>query len=245
LKQFSGFWNCDFSKPEEIKVEKSIRIHTGIDRTTGTVAENILFAIEAIDFNKTPYLVGIAKLTDKAYSKIYSLLSESLFIGKAKTRGYGEIKLNINQCTEKSKNNYLQWSNAFKSFVKSNFDLNLKEFYFSISLQSDAIILDKFLRYSPNLEDMVNFPDGVELITKIAKMTRIRGWNYAYGLPKDDEWGIEKGSVFLYKYNYDNLSQMVKFLNELEKNGIGIRKEEGFGRLKICDEFHVKFQLKK
>jgi len=243
LKPFTGFWNGDLSNPSSIKSEKIIMMHSGIDRTTGTVAKNILFGIEAVEPMRSPYMSGILKLSDRAFSKLTDLISLPIFMGKAKTRGYGELKLSIESFNKEIKNDLIAWSDKFKFFSKKIFGVDLHGFYFSISLQSDAIILDKFLRYSPNLEDDLIQLRDTELIIKSVKMTKIRGWNYIYRLPKFDEWAIEKGAVYLYRYNGVDLEKYIQALREIEEKGIGIRKEEGFGKIKISDPFHAIFSF--
>jgi hypothetical protein len=54
---------------------------------------------------------------------------------------------------------------------------------------------------------------------------------------------IEKGSVFIFSVktlNDDTLNKVYDF----ETKGIGKRTGEGFGRLSICDPFHIDEGLK-
>ena len=65
-----------------------------------------------------------------------------------------------------------------------------------------------------------------------------QGWNAILGLPKPDAPGLGRGSVFLFKLN-DTADQ--QRLAEMEANGVGERREEGFGRVRVCDPFHYEF----
>ena len=64
-------------------------------------------------------------------------------------------------------------------------------------------------------------------------VAKLEGYNIINNTRKIDELIFSKGSVFT--YNIDKYTD--KILNELvkiEKNGLGLRKNEGFGRIKIC-----------
>ncbi len=65
------------------------------------------------------------------------------------------------------------------------------------------------------------------------------GWNAAWGLPKEKELVIEKGSVFFFKYEGSDVKGLLSRLKDVEMKGIGLKTEEGFGRVYICDSFHI------
>jgi len=67
----------------------------------------------------------------------------------------------------------------------------------------------------------------------------IRGWQASWGLPKPDDVAIKMGSVFLYRYTGDAFDELKDFLNELSYIGVGLRREEGFGRVTFCDSLHI------
>ena len=67
----------------------------------------------------------------------------------------------------------------------------------------------------------------------------VSGWHSGAHLPKEDDIAITKGSTFLFRYNGDNLEKLIKGLKTLEKEGIGLRRNEGFGRIVICDPYHL------
>lgn len=81
--------------------------------------------------------------------------------------------------------------------------------------------------------------DNVECICAFNAVREILGWNAAWGLPKEKELAIEKGSVFFFKFEGDDVERLLRSLKDIERKGIGLRKEEGFGRAYICDSFHL------
>ena len=80
--------------------------------------------------------------------------------------------------------------------------------------------------------------DGVELHMTYSSYDYRSGWNAAWGLPKDVELITKMGSVFLFSVPENQTEQWQTKLAALELQGIGDRTAEGFGQIKVCDEFH-------
>jgi CRISPR-associated protein Csx10 len=80
----------------------------------------------------------------------------------------------------------------------------------------------------------------------VAHHERLRGWNAAHGLPRQDEWAVTRGSVYAYLYEGDASGQaaLQERLRDLEARGLGARRNEGFGRVVVCDDFHRRFLAK-
>jgi hypothetical protein len=78
--------------------------------------------------------------------------------------------------------------------------------------------------------------NGVALIYCNATSRRVSGWNSLWGLPKADEWAVAMGSVFLFGLPATPDWQA---LASTQANGVGSRCAEGFGTIRIADEFHV------
>lgn len=240
LKAYTGFWSGGLANPVSVKVDKRVIMHTGIDRLTGTVAENILFGTEEIDPSQEIWMTGVSRFTDNAREKLKALFQSPLFFGRAKTRGHGEVKLRLENPPAPALEDSLEkWSEGFKEFVGKEFSEMLQGFYFAITLQSDAILLDRLLRYTGDL-DLGGIKD-LKVVAAVARKVRLRGWNIAHRLPKEDEWGVEKGSVYLYRYSGDDVKALISCLGKIEEEGIGARREEGFGRIRISDPFHSQF----
>jgi CRISPR-associated Csx10 family RAMP protein len=102
--------------------------------------------------------------------------------------------------------------------------------------------MDKFMRYKSCIDEAYlkeEFElDNVECICAFNAVRGILGGNAAWGLPKDKEQAIEKGSVFFFKCNAEQ-ENLLESLKQIEKEGVGLRREEGFGRVYICDPFHI------
>lgn len=54
---------------------------------------------------------------------------------------------------------------------------------------------------------------------------------------------VKAGAVFVYQILSKEID--TKGLLELEERGVGRNTEHGFGKLRICDSFHVKYDARK
>lgn len=112
--------------------------------------------------------------------------------------------------------------------------------YFSVDLLAPGIFRD---------------PDGVPALTPaltvgsrtlgpILWMTRpdiASGWSTAWGLPKPAQLAARTGSVYVYQWNGPQDS-LLAALEALEREGIGERRDEGFGECLICHPFHLEVE---
>lgn len=115
--------------------------------------------------------------------------------------------------------------------------------YFTINLYSDAVLKeDGWLPTMVLSERMLQHlckvgDDSLQLIRAYSGYDYRGGWNVAWGLPKDVDVVVPRGSVFLFWTNRPE--QWDKALLDIERWGIGERTAEGFGQVRVCDEFHV------
>ncbi|MEW6212953.1 MAG: CRISPR-associated RAMP protein Csx10, partial [Acidobacteriota bacterium] len=116
---------------------------------------------------------------------------------------------------------------------------------FTIDLQSDAILLDEtgwrptMVLSAACLQREAQCNEPVEMARSYASYTYRSGWNAAHGLPKDVDVATTAGNVFVYRTPSEKLSMWIERLTELERRGVGERRLEGFGQVKVCDEFHL------
>ena len=118
--------------------------------------------------------------------------------------------------------------------------------YFSIDLQSDAILTaedgwQSSMILTPRmLQEIAGCSAEVTLVRSFASYDYVGGWNAAWGLPKQTDLATRMGSVFVF-YTSD-IDSWIPELKNLEKIGIGNRREEGFGQILICDPFHLRMR---
>lgn len=163
-----------------------------------------------------------------------------------------------------------QWSNDLIHFLDSPplsvSQLESEGFCFGLSFPTGAIFVDRFLRYTLDPADMIAwlspmssvdaaFPmqnrptrqldsgGRVRWVTAMTRHERLRGWNAAHGLPRQDEWAVARGAVYVYHFQgtSDERAALVQKLATLSEDGVGLRRNEGFGRVIVSDNFHRRF----
>ena len=65
---------------------------------------------------------------------------------------------------------------------------------------------------------------------------KLRGYNIVNNIRKMDEIVITQGSVISYCVDEENVKGILEELAKIENEGIGLRRNEGFGRVRICSE---------
>jgi len=63
------------------------------------------------------------------------------------------------------------------------------------------------------------------------------GWSTAWGLPKPTNLAARMGSVYVYRWD-GKLNDLLPALQALEAEGLGLRRDEGFGEVLVCHPFH-------
>ncbi len=253
LDTFSGFYRRGTEIAEIGKSEATTRLltRTGISRETGAVQEGILYNREVL--NEGQHFWGAMSFLDESLYDDFCDFADDvgsmglLRIGNNLTRGLGKLSVSefeefVPDDIELFKQRISAFNQKFHAEAKEHcIDLS-HQFYFPITLQSDAIILDPQLRYQTvlngeYLHQVFNLAD-VTLVYQNANTRRVFGWNALFGLPKAAEWSISMASVFLFGYNGTTDDTFYQKLYNIEQTGIGKRKLEGFGQVTVADAFH-------
>ncbi len=248
MKPFSGFWNGNMEAPARFVPTLTSQRHTGISRTTGTVASSIFYMTQTIaEYYKNPdtgeylpqYLSGGAWLNEEQIKCLTPLLAESVFAGADRTRGLGELEISVKDYPAPAPD-MEKWDKEFRKKIRNlNKGQEIAEgIYFSVTLQSHAILTDPFLRPVSDIPEL-NIPD-VEPVMKMVKSETVRGWQTAWGLAKPDDMAVSMGSVYLFRCKGKDRENLKNILSELLANGIGLRREEGYGRISVCDFLHIR-----
>ena len=253
LDTFSGFYRRgeDVAEIGQSEVKTRLLTRTGISRETGTVQEGILYNREVL--NEGQWFWGTMSFADESLHDDFYDFAEDvgdkgiLRVGNNLTRGLG--KLGVPQIQDFRTDDMASIKKRAGTFSEKfhteaqRYGIDLQhEFYFPITLQSDAILLDHQLRYKMALDQdyllsVWNLED-IALIYQNAGQRRVIGWNALFGMPKAAEWAISMGSVFLFGYNGTPDDRFYEKLYDIEQKGIGKRRSEGFGQVTVADAFH-------
>ena len=184
----------------------------------------------------------------------------TIYLRKYRSKGFGKatisikkykediinkenIKERIDNLTKKVRNNMLEKlkDDEEKQTDKKRKNIedelkNIDKYVISFDLLSDLVIPfsevydtgEQFLILA-NLKNKKLVFNSRRSFINIAKL---EGYNIINGVRKVDELIFSKGSVFT--YNIDDYNELLNELVKIEQDGLGLRKTEGFGRIKIC-----------
>lgn len=114
--------------------------------------------------------------------------------------------------------------------------------FFTIDLLSDAILLEEgWLPTNELSQALLRGLTGIDatLLRSFANTATVGGWNVSWQRPKPSAIATTMGSVFVFGVAGELADDDYAALAHLETAGIGERRAEGYGQVRICDEFHL------
>ena len=159
----------------------------------------------------------------------------NIYIGKLKSKGFGKVKIKIEEYKENNESSIEDRIKALNLKIEER-DETEKGDIICFDLQSDIVLPfqdiynagEQFLILSSLENKNIRFNSRRSFINT----GKLSGYNIINDIRKVDEIIFCKGSVFA--YNVDNYKNILEELKKIEENGLGLRKNEGFGRVKIC-----------
>ena len=250
----SGFYTKSNGEYEEKKVNTRLLTRVAIDRKRRVSADELLYSLNAIDpltvKGENIIFYGSARVPSSLVNKVADTLQNDIQrLGGGTSRGLGQVCIKVENSDNTDTlakricdfNDYLQTvSDLYCSLLNAEKDA-YEGTYFSVTLQSDAILTENWQSSmtltAEMLQEMAGCQVDVELIRSFASYDYVSGWNVKWGLPKEIDLVTRVSSVFVFRT--PNIETWMPALKTLEKNGIGSRREEGFGQILICDPFHL------
>ena len=188
-----------------------------------------------------------------------------LKIGKYKTKGFGKVEIKFEKFSEEKDKNISERIEKLNSQIKEDFKRFDKENNKKVEEERENVYSkDELLKEEKQklitfdfLSDMIlpfnevsnvgkqilelfdeNFGEKLTLNNRrtFVNVEKLRGYNIINNSRKMDEIVITQGSVISYCVDNENLEGILGYLEKIEKNGIGLRRNEGFGRVRICSE---------
>ena len=232
-----------------------------IDEKTRTTEESLLFSTEYTDLTN---VANKEEVFFKGNVEIPKGLFEigkkyELKIGKYKTKGFGKVEIKFEKFSEEKDKNISERIDKLNENIKKDF----KEFdkrndkekvYFGDELLKEEkqklitfdFLSDMILPFNEvsNVGKQIlelfdeNFGEKLTLNNRrtFVNVEKLRGYNIINNSRKMDEIVITQGSVISYCVDNENLEGILGYLEKIEENGIGLRRNEGFGRVRICSE---------
>lgn len=159
----------------------------------------------------------------------------TIYLGKLKTKGFGKASI-IFKDYNVTKESIVSRIDKFNKNIPENEKEELSnKTLITFDLQSDMLLpytdiydAQEQFKILANLSDNFKFNYSRSFVNT----SKLEGYNLINNIRKIDELIFNRGSVFTFEV--DNYKDELELLNKIEEEGIGLRKNEGFGRVQIC-----------
>lgn len=260
IDRFSGFYHRlhEEGYRQVASPRKGRLLRAAINRRRNTAEDEMLYSLEAIEAGQL--LAGSLILPRQKRALVEEALCETLLtlpLGGGGSRGLGRVELKEIKEAERPDldplpkrleqfNRALEEQRALYSRFDPREPLQTGKYFFTIDFQSEAILVDRFGRRCTILSPELLW--GVLGLTgKLPQPERVRsytspiylgGWSTAWRMPKEVMLGVSAGSLFVYGVE-EVTEELLASLEQAEQQGLGERREEGLGRVVVCDPFHL------
>lgn len=219
--------------------DPTVEMHIRIDPDSGRVRTGDLYGY--VTLAPGQYFFGEITCTDANIWNALQTMADlqpggavnELHLGKAAQRGYGKV------------------SAVFQPINEPLFSLQpLKERldsteHITMLLLSDAIVVDPWGRFwrgfdAAWLKRELQLPDGAEVsidcnqngeVLAFSAVRSVDSFNATLGLPRARDIAIVAGSSVRLSFKGIQLNELLQCLEKVEARGIGLRRNEGFGRV--------------
>lgn len=218
--------------PYAFDVDRMTEMHLRVDPTTARAAEGDLFSYEALQPGQ--YFAGEVQCRDAAAWQMLQALTglepgrvTQMRIGRATRRGYGCVSLYLEVRGEDEP--YLWCPQPIEDRVTD------VESPLLLTLLSDTIVTDRRGRFQTGfyrawLKEALGM--AVDVQRSFAAARTVDGFHAYLGLPRWRDVALQAGSAAALRVPRGvSLADLRQELARIEREGIGLRRGEGFGRV--------------
>lgn len=244
----TGYYGTVGNKTRGSDSNRRLVTKTAIDSRRETSAPAQLYSRQVIEEGQK--FSGFFSVADPAQEgALAAMLTEErrFYLGGGRSRGFGQVEVvevetqNVNEWLPSG--DLVERLEKFDELARSAGVLCSRQTIFSITLRSEAVIYDRYLRPEHKItpEYLGHYIDPrmavAEPLGSFVKTRIIEGWNDAHRLPRDAVVAIDPSSVFAYGIDMAP-ADLAPLLVSLERVGLGDNRVEGFGRVIINHPFH-------
>lgn len=240
LETLGGFISLVKGAPRSRhKPASTVEMHIRIDPNSGRVRTGDLYGYVALEAGQ--YFVGEITCTNESVWNMLRTMADlqpdgavnELKLGKAAQRGYGRVSA-VFQPIDKPLLHVQSLSERLTSTE-----------HVTMLLLSDAIVPDPWGRFWRGfdpawLKRELQLPDGTEVsidcnqngeALAFSAVRTVDAFNAVLGLPRARDIALVAGSSVRLSFKGIALNELVSRLEKVEARGIGLRRDEGFGRV--------------
>ncbi|MFZ2358933.1 MAG: RAMP superfamily CRISPR-associated protein [Anaerolineae bacterium] len=240
LETLDGFVSLVGGAPRsKHKPKQTMEMHIRIDPASGRVRTGDLYGYVALEPGQ--YFVGEIACTDANVWQVLRTMADlqavgevnELKLGKATQRGYGKISavftpidkplLHIQSLGER-----LNSTEGVTMLLLS--DAVMSDPWGRFWQGFDPAWLKRALRLPPEVEVSIDRSEDCEALAFSAART-VDAFNAKLGLPRTRDVAIVAGSSARLSFTGIDVQALAKLLEDAEMQGIGLRRDEGFGRV--------------
>ena len=221
----------DKSKGKGVKLErkgtsmlkaKGNEISIAINSQTKSVEDGMLFNSEYLQCDEK--LIGDIVLPEGLVDENKNY---TIYLGKMKSKGFGKAVITFGKYEKERAN--------LKARIEK-LQKQANEKILTFDLQSDLILpFNTIYNVGEQFKALVGISElKFEESKSYINTGKLGGYNIINNIRKVDELVITRGSVLTYEI--DDFNSILPKLEEIEEKGLGLRKNEGFGRVKISSE---------
>ena len=217
--------------------------HSAIDPQLLKTRSGQLFSMRCLEVGEA--FEGTVQLDDGDKTELAGIWKESeklvLRLGAARSRGQGEVEL--------------RWfdQKADTAAIQRRLDALQKQAagiggrlagksVLAVTLQAPAVVRDEYLLSRLWLEAAdLGLDPGWELMGWFSRTWTISGWHAAAAVPRTESAAIAPGSCFLFGRDTAavSLPDLAKWAAWIEEHGVGERRIEGMGEVRVCQAIHA------
>ncbi len=212
------------------ELERMVEMHITMDPETGRVNQGDLYGYVTLKGGQ--YFVGELSFANQQAWETFQTLANlpdlgqafTLHLGRAARRGHGRVTAWL---IEPQGENQLWLPHSIENRVNLTQPLTL-------TLLTDTIIQDTWGQYATSFEEdwlTKELGFAVEIIQQFTRTVYVDSFNNYLGLPRQREIALAAGSTVGLKLVDASPDELSELLKQLEQNAIGLRQNEGFGRV--------------
>jgi CRISPR-associated protein Csx10 len=199
----------------------------------------------------TLFLGSVVSRTDDDLAPLLAQIDQ---VGGRITTGMGEVAVQAQETTPEDgqviQRRIAQMTERFRASaaryarLRPTRDWQPDGAVFTVNLLSDAILYEDGWRPTTTLTaemlcEATGIPSELRLLRSFAQSDIAGGWNVVWPGPKPTEVSTQRGAVFVFQAPHGLTDDDHQRLADLQLDGIGERRAEGYGQVRICDEFHL------
>jgi len=239
-----------------------------INRRRLTHEESQLYSVSAIDTGTV--FIGMATVDPARVQLLFSCLGLIERLGGRSSRGFGRVAVSARRIPSPRSvadrvrlfnDKYQSVLMDFSAIAIAGATADVGTSLFAVTLRSDAILrtieglpttelsadaLKSELVAAAGSEQDKAAIDAIDiaLVSQHTRSIIVSGWNIKWRLPKETLLASRMGGVYVYEAAVTDDQRVIlnESLARLEQRGVGEFREDGYGQIRICDEFHTEVE---